>query len=576
MATYRGKRITVGEAEYVLEGELGRGGNGCVVAAKRADRPDEFAVKFFTIREDEPNYRIKKERFLHELKFCEKVDHKNVIRVLGHGEFNGQYFYIMPRYSKTLRTVIAQEKDFIKLMEYAIQLCEAVKYIHDQGVIHRDIKPENILLDDESNVVLADFGIAHFTDSSMTKVGDWLGNKNYAAPEQLLKGNAQNVSMACDVYAVGTVINELFTKSKPSGSEYQTIAKVVPQLLPMDRLVHRCIRQHPSERPHIDEVLAEIKLIRGDIRQAIETFLDAMEHNPVPSDKRTTLLHHACLEVVGAKYLFEQASGEEIAQFESFYHQNIRYRVSPSLRNMYYQRVLYTACLRKFNYEANVYARGESYNPLDFNKLEDKEIYDKFMELLNQHIVSRNDLRGRILKLFSSCCNYHCKEILRSAIRIENSLKSFDDIPILDVVYDLRQSLLPEDIEEIDLIDDVEINWMTTKLSDEPTGKAISKDYKKINEVFVALQKRWQVIWSEIENGIYSVKFRTRADYDCFVEYALALAKPHYVFEGDVLALITINRESEDIVELVPMEEYDVLDTLAKIVGVKPVVEDMK
>lgn len=129
------------------------------------------------------------------------------------------------------------------------------------------------------NLVLADFGIAHFVESTLTKPGDWLGNKSYAAPEQLIKGSTQRITSACDIYSVGTIINEMFTKTKPAGSSFLTISEITPLLSPLDSLVNRCMRQNATERPKIDEVLLEIKFIRGDISQNMESILDIFSTN---------------------------------------------------------------------------------------------------------------------------------------------------------------------------------------------------------------------------------------------------------------------------------------------------------
>lgn len=152
MSKYKNKKIECSGVEYTLRDSLGSGGNGFVLSANVRNTPDEYAVKFLSAKEGDENYKTKSERFLAELHFCEITDHKNVLKVFGHGEFNGHLYYIMPRYSKTLNTVIKEEHDFFKLLDYAIQLCEAVKFIHDRGVFHRDIKPENVFIDNNSNI----------------------------------------------------------------------------------------------------------------------------------------------------------------------------------------------------------------------------------------------------------------------------------------------------------------------------------------------------------------------------------------------------------------------------------------
>lgn len=85
--------------------------------------------------------------------------------------------------------------------------------------MHRDIKPKNVLINpDTRRLVLADFGIAHFKDSSLTKNGDLLANRNYLAPEQMRRNNTLAIGKPADVFALGLVINEMFTKQNAGGT----------------------------------------------------------------------------------------------------------------------------------------------------------------------------------------------------------------------------------------------------------------------------------------------------------------------------------------------------------------------
>ncbi len=572
MATYKNKKITFNDVEYILGDGIGDGGNGHVCAAKTLGEPVEYAVKFLTVKRDEKDYSIKSERFLAELHFCECSNHPNVLRVFGHGEFDGKLCYLMPYCPKTLKTIIEEERDFWKLLDYSSQLCEAVQYIHEQGVIHRDIKPENVLLDHESNLLLADFGIAHFVDSTLTKASDWLGNKGYAAPEQLIKGNAHGVSAACDIYAVGAIINELFTKSKPSGSKFKTIAEVEPLLFQLDALVNRCMRQNPEERPRIDEVLAEIKLIRGDLEQDMEFVLDGIfveEH--LPEEVVEKIVNRACKDILIAKHIFEQVPIEDLEKYNCNYHRDIHYKVSSYLKNLYFQKKLYNICARKFDYEANIYSRGKQYTPLDLDSPDDLDIYKSFEDTVIRYKVEGrvHDISGRILKIFSSCSNYHCEEIMREIPSLERIASELDDAPILYIVYNLRQVFSTENIREIDFIDHVEINWSASAY-DEAADSCVYKSEEKNEEpILEQFEKKWGAICSKIDAKHYSVKFMGKSVYEDFKHFALNLAKPYYIFEGDVLDVIRIKREYDGIIELEPWNSFDVTNVLAKILGLR-------
>lgn len=572
MATYKNKKIIFNGIEYTLGDGIGDGGTGHVCTAKSPGDPVQYAVKFLTAKKDGDDYAEKSKRFLAELCFCEGSEHQNILKVLGHGEFNGQLCYIMRYCPKTLRNVISEEHDPFKLLDYSIQLCEAVKYIHDAGVIHRDIKPENILLDNQATLLLADFGIAHFIDSTLTQTGDWLGNKCYAAPEQLARGNARHITKECDIYAIGAIINELFTKIKPSGSQYLTISEVEPFLFPLDNLVYRCLRQNPRERPRIDEVLAELRLLRGDLEKDKKRVWEGMfPLKDLPGIATGEVVSKACKDILLAKHIFECASMEQLEEYNCNYHSSIHYKVSSNLKNLYFQQKIFNVCKGKFNYEARVYSTGQQYKVLNLDDPNDYKIYEEFEGILLRYKVAgcTLDISGRILKTFSACCNYHCEEIVRDIPQMEELALELDDAPILYIVYCLRKVFSAEDIQEIDFINHVGINWETTTYNANEDGRIYRTEKGEEKLILDSFEKKWGAVCSKPDAKHYSIKFKDRETYEQFKNYALTLAKPYYIFEGDVLDVIRIRREYDGIVELEPWNSFDVTDVLAKILGLR-------
>ena len=120
------------------------------------------------------------------------------------------------------------------IFEIFVQLLQGLKYAHNRGVFHRDLKPENILFFDESNkAVLADFGIAHFSSDEMitvvkTKQNSRMANFQYAAPEQREKG--RKIDGRADMYALGLMLNEMFTGQLVAGNNYKKIEDVNKEL----------------------------------------------------------------------------------------------------------------------------------------------------------------------------------------------------------------------------------------------------------------------------------------------------------------------------------------------------------
>lgn len=575
MATYKGKIIKLENFDYIIGNQIGSGGNGLVFSAKIIDNEEhEYAIKFLNIDKADTFYAQKSRRFISELELCKESDHPNIIKILDSGEFEDKLCYVMPKYEKTMSTIIQEDINFLEKLKIAIRLSEAIKYIHDRQVIHRDIKPENILLDDQYNVVLTDFGIAHFAELKITKPKDWLGNKMYSAPEQLIKGNSLNVTAACDIYALGAIINELFTKEKPSGSKFLTISDVEPILSSLDNVVYRCMLQNPLERPLIDEILLELNLIAGDFENNVTAISDKIHTNvSTPSDTKNKIIEIACKDIISADNIFKCVSIDELEKYDTNYHGNIIYDVSDFIKKIYFQNYIYSICLHKFNYESNVYATGRTYTPLNLDSTEEKVLYEQFKALLDKYHLkdSLHDITGRILKTFASCCDYHCKEIILQIPRIEEYTNDLSKSPILYIVYKLRHVLSECDINNISLIEHLSINWINTYYSTQDNSNlyVYQTEVEREKNILFEFEKKWNAISSKISSKYYSIKFATFSDYENFKEYALSLAKPHYIFEGDVLKVVRIKREHNGIVELEYIDSFDITNTFAKILGLR-------
>lgn len=462
MSHYKGKYITVGQKKYKLVDAIGSGGNGNVWRAQEDGTPQEYAVKFLASENTD-----KIERFENEITFCQQENHPNIIRIIGYGTFNdAKKFYIMPLYEKTLRDVIAQEKDAEVLLGYWIRLAKAVEYIHSVGVYHRDIKPENIFVNDSGELVLADFGIVHFSDSTMTKTSEWLGNKSYAAPEQLEKENKNPVSAASDVFALGKILNELFTKSNPSGLSYELIWHTYPQYWELDRVVEKCLKQNPSERPLSAYLLEDVL----HIQKTVNTELDIIECGLIdefedgePDENIAAIARIAAKDIYLAKYILENESFQDIGNYSPFfdYHAQIHYTVDDFIKSVYFQKKLLTICEKKFEYEANIYVSGNLYTALDLKERKNRTLYEEFRATATKYRY-KDDSLGKTLKLFLSCCDFHCHEILRAAKGLDEEIEDLDDAPFFYLLYKLRTVFSKTEAYDYNLSNYIYVNWEFT------------------------------------------------------------------------------------------------------------------
>src|SRR5690606_22042467 len=327
---------------------IGNGGSGVVWKAQ--SNGNDYAIKIINSEDMD-----KIARFKNEIGFCKSSNHKNIIKIIGDGEHNGKPCYAMPLYPQTLKNVIDTENDAGVLIRFILKLCSALKYIHKKGHFHRDIKPENTLISGKE-LVLADFGIAHFKDSELTKKGNLLANRNYAAPEQKKKNNAEHITGAADIFSLGLVINECFTKHNPSGSDFKLIADSHPLYADLDHLVANMIRQSPEDRPSIESVITEIKFIHKRIKENLEDIAtDLIRQTLLPNIQKTvlrTIIRTASEDILFGKILFDTKSANELNKYNSNWHMKIGYTIDDFLFNLYVQEQIHALCKSKFEYES--------------------------------------------------------------------------------------------------------------------------------------------------------------------------------------------------------------------------------
>jgi serine/threonine protein kinase len=180
----------------------------------------------------------------------------------------------MPLYSSTLRDCIKKDIPTAEVLQLYGQILDGIEAAHLLAVYHRDIKPENILFDTKTGLVLADFGIAHFQEDALqtaveTGPNEKLANFAYAAPEQRFSGSV--VDHRADIYALGLILNEMYTKQVAHGTGFRRIKDTAPGYGYLDSLVDLMIQQQPNKRPQsINQVKEE--LIKRDSR-----FFDLLE-----------------------------------------------------------------------------------------------------------------------------------------------------------------------------------------------------------------------------------------------------------------------------------------------------------
>jgi serine/threonine protein kinase len=150
------------------------------------------------------------------------------------------------------------------------QICDALQYAHDEGVVHRDIKPENVLLDRRGRVKIADFGLAKLLggaggdDLTLTATRQSMGTPHYMAPEQWER--PREVDHRADIYALGVVFYELLTGELPLG-RFPAPSRKIDVDLRIDEVVLRALEKEPSLRY---QQASEVKTDLEGVRQRAE------------------------------------------------------------------------------------------------------------------------------------------------------------------------------------------------------------------------------------------------------------------------------------------------------------------
>jgi len=264
--------------KYIIKGELGRGGMGAVYLAEQPGLGREVAIKELILSAVADPTALK--RFMQEAQVMARTSHPNLVQVHDLEQI-GDANYIVLEFvrGKSLRDRINQGT--LPLPQtFAVMhgVLQALDYAHKHAIVHRDMKPENVLMSEEGDVKVADFGIARLTDdsgagSTATKTGTTVGTPQYMSPEQVASSKVDGRS---DLYSAGIMFYELvvgqppFTASEADGP-FTLMAKHV-QAPPKPPSVHR-----PGLDMGLEEVILKSLSKRPEERyQSGQEFDDAM------------------------------------------------------------------------------------------------------------------------------------------------------------------------------------------------------------------------------------------------------------------------------------------------------------
>jgi len=238
---------------------IGQGGMGAVYKVRQKDLDRVVALKVLP-----PGIGQSAEfssRFTREAKALAKLNHPGIVTLHEFGQQDGLYFILMEfvdglNLAQLMKAGRVEAREALAIVP---QICDALQYAHDQGIVHRDIKPENILLDRQGRVKVADFGIAKVVAAvcdpirsgdtpvpgNQTLAGKVIGTPQYMAPEQIEHPGA--VDHRADIYALGVVFYQMLTGELPS-QDLQAPSRKIHIDVRLDEIVLKAMEKNPELR----------------------------------------------------------------------------------------------------------------------------------------------------------------------------------------------------------------------------------------------------------------------------------------------------------------------------------------
>jgi eukaryotic-like serine/threonine-protein kinase len=245
---------------YELEKLVGSGGMSNVFRAH--DRLLERTVALKILHEQYTRDEEYVERFRREARAVAQLTHPNIVTVIDRGEQEGRQFIVFEYIDgENLKELTNRGPlDVREAIRLSLQVAHALSFAHERGLVHRDVKPQNVLLNEDSQAKVTDFGIARSLDvHGVTQTGTVLGTSDYIAPEQ---ARGQKVDPKTDIYSLGVVLYELLTGDVPyAGDNFVAVAmrhvnEPVPSVIErrpdcptrLDLAIQRAMAKDPDDR----------------------------------------------------------------------------------------------------------------------------------------------------------------------------------------------------------------------------------------------------------------------------------------------------------------------------------------
>ena len=270
--------------KYVIIKEVGQGSTGRVFLSHDPYYGRDVAIKVYNLEseEDEQKASVTRKMFFNEAQMVGRLQHPNIVPIYDAGEEDGKY-YVVTEHIHGARTLAAYTKpdNLLRIddvVEIIYKCSKALYYAHNRGVVHRDIKPNNIMLTNDNDVRIIDFGIAIVSDSDVSRIEGIAGSPSYMSPEQV---QSAEITAQSDIYSLGAVMYELLTGFRPFRAN--NLSKLLHQIVfatppplhslreeiseDLEKVVARSLQKEPEKRfPSASEFAAALTRVYQDLR----------------------------------------------------------------------------------------------------------------------------------------------------------------------------------------------------------------------------------------------------------------------------------------------------------------------
>ncbi len=316
--------------KYYVVHEVGRGSTGTVYLSHDPFYGRDVAIKLYhATTGDDAESRNARRMFLGEAKMVGKLQHPNIVPIYDAGEEDGRR-YVVTEHVHGARTLSAYCRPgsllpIDQVVNIVYKCAKALHYAHSRGVVHRDVKPSNILLTQDGDVRIVDFGIALVADSDVSRLEGVAGSPAYMSPEQV---QGLELDARSDLYSLGAVMYEMLCGQRPFragalGKLLRQVVQTPPEPLrevradipeELEALVMRVLQKDPGNRYRTGaELAADLTRVHQKLRTT-QTEIDDEERFAVLRKLRFfhDFSHAEIREVMRAGVWMDCPPGEQV------------------------------------------------------------------------------------------------------------------------------------------------------------------------------------------------------------------------------------------------------------------------